>query len=193
MDRVAVYRRALTPTALWAGFVGVAGALIGVGFGPDSGVGFVWHWLVCGVVASIGALASVRREALRQKEPFCTPPSRRVARSVAPCVCAAAAGTLIYALAGAPGADGPWIFAAVWTIAYGCAAHAAGFFMPRGVTLMGWIFVGFGVAAFGAGWMSEFARARPVDFAHGVMGAGFGVLHLGYAVYLILTAGRHDS
>src|SRR2546425_11877951 len=61
-----------------------------------------------------------------------------------------------------------------WVVLYGCAFHAAGFFMPRGMKIFGWAFVigGCGLFAMGIpGWLP------PALYAHGVMGAFFGGLH----------------
>ncbi len=39
----------------------------------------------------------------------------------------------------------------IWVVLYGCAFHAAGFFMPRGMRLFGWAFVIGGCGLFAAG------------------------------------------
>ena len=75
--------------------------------------------------------------------------------------------------------------AALWIILYGCALHAAGFFMPRGMKLFGWAFVlgGCGIFALGdPGWLRS-----PSFYAHGIMGVFFGALHLAYGIYLCFT------
>ncbi|HEX9047311.1 MAG TPA: hypothetical protein VF988_09815, partial [Verrucomicrobiae bacterium] len=71
-----------------------------------------------------------------------------------------------------------------WALFYGCALHAAGFFMPRGVRWFGWIFIGLA-----GGILGCLLIARP-DFGlsgHWLMGFFFGVLHLIYGGYLYLT------
>jgi len=70
-----------------------------------------------------------------------------------------------------------------WVILYGCSIHAAGFFMPRGMKLFGWIFIVGGCARFAFGLPAE----PPSLLAHGIMGVFFGVLHLGYGIYLFFT------
>jgi hypothetical protein len=77
-----------------------------------------------------------------------------------------------------------------WVVLYGCAFHAAGFFMPRGMRLFGWIFVLGGCAVFALGipdW------GQPLDWAHGIMGVFFGGLHLAYGVYLYFTEQRRNE
>ena len=67
---------------------------------------------------------------------------------------------------------------------YGCALHAAGFFMPRGMKWFGWLFIGMACVA-----LLLLAIVQP-EFeinAHWLMGFFFGVLHLAYGAYLYLT------
>ena len=69
-----------------------------------------------------------------------------------------------------------------WIILYGCALHAAGFFMPRGMKIFGWAFVLGGCA------LAIFDWPGPLYvYAHGMMGFFFGALHLAYGVYLYFT------
>jgi hypothetical protein len=77
-----------------------------------------------------------------------------------------------------------------WVILYGCAFHAAGFFMPRGMRLFGWAFIIGGCALFALGLPD---RGRPLDWAHGLMGLFFGALHLAYGVYLYFTEQRRNE
>jgi hypothetical protein len=68
---------------------------------------------------------------------------------------------------------------------YGCALHAAGFFMPRGIRLFGWLFVlaGCGLAACRC-WAGGPLVLRQ---GHLLMGTVFGGAHLAYALYLYIT------
>ena len=78
----------------------------------------------------------------------------------------------------------------IWVVLYGCAFHAAGFFMPRGMKIFGWAFIigGCGLFAMGVpGW------ARPLEYAHGIMGFFFGGLHLAYGTYLYFTEQRRNE
>jgi hypothetical protein len=72
----------------------------------------------------------------------------------------------------------------IWILFYGCALHSAGFFMPRGIRLFGWIFIISSCCLFYAfvlGWV----KTEPN--AHWLMGFFFGVLHLAYGAYLYLS------
>ena len=75
--------------------------------------------------------------------------------------------------------------ALAWILCYGCALHAAGFFMPRGIKVFGWLFMGSACGlyyAFRASGIHHDATQ-----AHWLMGAFFGGLHLAYGGYLYLT------
>ena len=78
-----------------------------------------------------------------------------------------------------------WWLPPVWMILYGCAIHAAGFFMPRGIKLFGWIFVLAGCGLFLA--LSRSGGVPPMRWCHLIMGATFGGLHCAYGAYLYLT------
>jgi hypothetical protein len=77
-----------------------------------------------------------------------------------------------------------WLLVPGWMVLYGCALHAAGFFMPRGFKLFGWAFIGAG-CFLGAGLcLGGPPSAAGVNWA---MGALFGGSHLAYGVYLYFT------
>jgi hypothetical protein len=71
-----------------------------------------------------------------------------------------------------------------WVVLYGCALHAAGFFMPRGMKILGWAFVLGGTVLFEFGSPDGFSRT---DYAYAIMGFFFGIVHLAYGAYLYLT------
>jgi hypothetical protein len=77
------------------------------------------------------------------------------------------------------------LLAIVWITAYGCALHAAAFFMPRGMRLLGGIFVVSGIILLG-GYAYCPWLLKP-ESAHYLMGIFFGVLHLAYGTYLYFT------
>jgi len=77
-----------------------------------------------------------------------------------------------------------------WIILYGCAFHAAGFFMPRGMRLfgLGLHLGGCGLLALGIpDWLV------PGCYAHGLMGFFFGLLHLAYAFIFYFTEQRKNE
>jgi hypothetical protein len=84
-----------------------------------------------------------------------------------------------------------WFLAVFWTAIYGCALHAAGFFMQRGIRLFGWAFVIGGCAAFVAGFVRP--AWQSAEAAHYLMGMFFGVLHSAYGIYLYFTEKRRES
>jgi len=196
MERSALYRRALAPIMIFNGVVGLAAAGLGWGLKIGSPRGFILFWAGVGVVAVAGSFLLVRRQAIKESEPLWSPPTRRVAQAFLPPL---AAGLMIGAVAwvragsipGNPGdlSDIAWL-PLIWVVLYGCAFHAAGFFMPRGMKIFGWGFVvgGCGLLAAGtSGW------APPLEYAHGIMGLFFGGLHLAYGVYLRSTEGRRNE
>src|SRR5437660_8056531 len=89
-----------------------------------------------GAVALGGTLLLVRRQALRAGEALWSAPTRRVGQALLPSLfLGAIAGVLVWLQGGAD------LLPGVWVVLYGCALHAAGFFMPRGMRLFGWCFV----------------------------------------------------
>jgi hypothetical protein len=78
-----------------------------------------------------------------------------------------------------------------WVILYGCAIHAAGFFMARGMRLFGW---GMVVCGCGACLMAGlWAGLNLVAAAYFIMGLFFGLLHLAYGTYLYFTEKRRNE
>ena len=71
-----------------------------------------------------------------------------------------------------------------WVILYGCALHAAGFYMPRGMKILGWAFVLSGTTLFAFGIPDGLSRT---DYAYSIMGFFFGVMQLAYGIYLYFT------
>ena len=143
-----------------------------------------------------GSFLLVRRQALKESEPFWSPPTRRVTQAMLPpLVAGLIVGIIAFAAVGsAPDNVGLvmgmlWLPLA-WVVLYGCAFHAAGFFMPRGMKIFGWAFIigGCGLLALGIrDWPSRGL------YAHALMGFFFGALHLAYGVYLYFTEQRKNA
>jgi len=183
MERSAVYRRALAPVMTLTGVLGLAAALGGWLGKVASPRAFVVYWLLVSLAAIIGAFLLVRRQALKENEPFWSPPTRRVTQASLPPLSAGLILTVIALIAG--GVD-LGLLTVGWIILYGCALHAAGFFMPRGMKIFGWAFVLGGCVL--AAIAGKFAWRGPLYlYAHGMMGLFFGALHLAYGVYLYFT------
>jgi hypothetical protein len=178
MERSAIYRRALAPIMLFVGLAGVLAAAVGLIFHLDSPRAFGGFWLGTAFVAVTGAFLIARRQALKEHEPFWSPPTRRVTQALLPPL---TAGMCLGFVVGLGNAN---ILTFIWLLFYGCALHAAGFFMPRGVKLFGWIYIGLA-----CGCLLFLGIAQPdVELnAHWLMGFFFGVLHLAYGAYLYLT------
>ena len=196
MERSAVYRRALAPIMIYNGVVGLAAAGVGWRMGIGSPRGFILYWAAVSVIALTGSFLLVRRQALRESEPFWSPPTRRVSQAMLPALAAGLLiGALVLARAGlAPDVGGGlervlWL-PLLWVVLYGCGFHAAGFFMPRGMKLFGWGFIVGGCGLFAAG-LPE--CMQPSDYAHGIMGLFFGGFHLAYGVYLYFTERRGNA
>jgi hypothetical protein len=185
MERSAVYRRALAPIMLFAGIMGIAAAVTGLLFRLDSMVAFGTLWLGTAAIVVVGALLITRQQALKDKEPFWSPPTRRVVQALLPPLFAGMFLGVVFALlpGGGP-VDFTLLLPFLWALFYGLALHAAGFFMPRGVKWFGWIYIGLA-----CGVLCFFTVVQPdLDFsAHWLMGFFFGVLHLTYGAYLYLT------
>jgi hypothetical protein len=196
MERSALYRRALAPIMIFNGVVGLAAAGWGWGLGIDSPRMFILFWAGVSVVALTGSFLLVRRQAIKESEPFWSPPTRRVSQAFLPPLAAGLMiGAVVLVHAGSVSENDTkmpemlWL-PLLWIVLYGCAFHAAGFFMPRGMKVFGWAFVVGGCVLFAAGTPG---CVRPLDYAHGIMGVFFGVLHLAYGVYLYFTERRSNE
>jgi len=75
MERSAVYRRALAPIMTYNGAVGSAAAVLGCLLKIESPRAFILYWAAVGGVAVAGSFLLVRRQALRESEPFWSPPT----------------------------------------------------------------------------------------------------------------------
>jgi hypothetical protein len=181
MERSAVYRRALAPIMLFAGATGLTTMILGLCLGINSSRGFCGLWLGAAAVAVAGAFLLARRQAIKDREPFWSPPTRRVAQALLPPLLAGFCLGLLLLIFG-HGIE--LAVSLIWILFYGCALHAAGFFMPRGIKWFGWFFI------FSSCGLFYVFMLHWVDFEvdpHELMGFFFGILHLMYGAYLYLT------
>jgi hypothetical protein len=185
MERSALYRRALAPIMIVAGGMGLAAAIGTCFIKIEQPRNFSAFWLGVALVGAAASFLLVRRQALKEAEPFWSVPTRRVSRALLPAFLVGLVGGLVFLLNETLPPSANWFLAVFWTVMYGCALHAAGFFMQRGIRLFGWGFIVGGSIAFIAG----FARPdwQTAEAAHYVMGVFFGALHLAYGVYLYFT------
>jgi len=185
MERSAVYRRALAPVMIYNGVLGVAGGVLGWACRISSPQTFVGFWAAVGVLALTGSFLLVRRQALKEDEPFWSPPTRRVAQGLVPPLFAGSVAALLTLVCPAWDFVQPAALPAFWILLYGCALSAAGFFMQRGIKLLGWLFILCGCVLMATHCSS--AIQISIVAGHGVMGAVFGGLHLAYGLYLYFT------
>ncbi len=191
MERSAIYRRALAPIVLFLGALGVAAAGAGLLLHLETPRTFVVYWSCVGAVGVCAAYLMARQQALRAAESFWSAPTRRVTQALLPPLfvgfaCSAVAACVPDHESGAAGWAVP-----LWMVLYGCALHAAGFFMPRGMKLFGWLFILAGCAVGARFGVSHSVAAFPA--AHLVMGGSFGGLHLAYGLYLYFTEKRKNE
>jgi hypothetical protein len=199
MERSAVYRRALAPVMTANGVLGAVAAGVGLAARIRAPRAFAGYWMAVALAAVAGSFLLARRQALKEAEPFWSPPTRRVAQALLPPLfCGLALGLPLFAgqegLGGAAAA-GPGLFwlPLVWIALYGCSLHAAGFFMPRGMKLFGWALVLASGILGALRALGAFAWVEPWRFGHAVMGLVFGLAHLAYGVYLYFTERRGNE
>jgi hypothetical protein len=181
MERSAVYRRALAPIMLFAGALGVVAAAMGIVFHWDSETSFCALWFSTAAIVVTGAFFNTRRQAIRDGEALWSPPTRRVAQASLPPLFAGMVLGSVFTLVGLAN---PVILTFLWLFFYGCALHAAGFFMSRGMKVFGWIYIG--GASVILCLLAIFQDKIDLS-AHWLMGFFFGVLHLIYGTYLYAT------
>jgi hypothetical protein len=199
MERSAVYRRALAPTMVMLGLLGIVAGLAGYYLQIVDRSRFAFFWMGVGVAGLAGAYLQMRGQALKEREPFWSPPTKRVTLALTPALfvgamfglAAAQAPMLNYFISPSliVGEAGWWL-PAVWMLLYGCAIHAAGFFMPRGFKLFGWSYILAGCFVWAV--LSRLDHV-PLNLAHLLMAVVFGGPHLAYGLYLAITEKRREE
>src|SRR5579859_5141788 len=191
MERSAVYRRALAPIMTFSGSLGLAAGLVGWVAKIQAPQGFIGYWAGVGVAALTGSFLLVRRQALKESEPFWSPPTRRIAQGLMPALFTGSIAGLLSLICPTWDFLQPGSLPAFWMVLYGCALTAAGFFMHRGIKLLGWLFILCGCALMASHCQPSSAlwSAR----GHQAMGGVFGGLHLAYGIYLYFTEPRRDQ
>jgi hypothetical protein len=184
MERSAIYRRALAPIMIFAGVLGILAAAVGLHFHLDLLRTFMALWLSTAIIAVAGAFFIARRQAFKDKEVFWSPPTRRVAQALLPPFAVGICLSVLVLLPGESGSDLLRLVTAIWMLFYGCALHAAGFFMPRGIKIFGWFFI---ISSCSLFYVFVLGLVSIHFSSHWLMGFFFGGLHLAYGVYLYLT------
>ena len=192
MERASLYRRALAPIMLSAGMLGTLAAVAGLAGQLVTVRAFGVLWFSTASVAVIVAFLLARRQALKDHEPFWSSPTRRVTHALLPALTAGlCVGVGLMFSLGETAEKVNVLIALLWMLSYGCALHAAGFFMVRGIRWLGWIFIAGGCAVF-----LLLAVAQPelrAVHAHFLMGAFFGLLQVMYGGYLYATEKRKNA
>jgi|TARA_B100001741_G_C16451053_1_gene550424 hypothetical protein len=185
MEQASVYRRAMAPLAIIIGIFGLIAAGLAEVFGwvgPDY---FAGYWIVIAIFSVSAALLLIRIQALKSNEAFWSPPTRRVVNAMIPLLLAGL-GLGILEMINKPNVRTSVILAAHWMILYGGALHAAGFFMQRGIKLLGWIYIILGSFLLIFNELNVMPYLKE-DNAHWLMAFAFGIINLVYGFYLKLT------
>ncbi len=201
MERSALYRRALAPLMFLAGGAGLLGAAGGWLLPIELPRSFAVYWLGIAVVTLAFALVLVRRQALKESEPFWSPPARRVSQAFFPPMLAGLLITVAFLLGAGRArlAESMTFYAAnllafvwlpaLWLVLYGCGLRAAGFFLPRGMKLFGLLLVLGGCGLL----LLPFGQPPTSRTGHLAMGLFFGALHLAYGLYLSVTESHREK
>ncbi len=137
--------------------------------------GWLAVWLGEGLIAVTAALITMHYKAARLGTEILSVPGRRLFLGLLPAL--AAGGVLTVAVM----SEGPTrLLPGVWLVLYGVAVMQAGVFSVRAVPVMGAAFVLLGAIALPLPWV----------WANVVMGVGFGLLHIGFGVFI---AKRHGG
>jgi FtsH-binding integral membrane protein len=191
MERTALYRRALAPIMIVTGSMGLAASTIHR-FAPlDSNRNFSLFWMAVSLAGIIAAFLLVRRQALKDAEPFWSSPTRRVTEALIPGFLIGLVVGVVFASVGERMPQATPLLALLWIAIYGCALHAAGFFMERGIRMLG-TFLVLGACAIFAIIIASGPLPSSAT-AHHLMGIFFGALHLAYGIYLYFTEKRRNA
>jgi hypothetical protein len=146
-------------------------ALVAAAAASGTATGPAWMrvWLVEGFAAGVLAVATIALKARRLGMALDSGPMRKFALAFAPSL---AAGAILTAVLSARGLG--LLLPGLWLLLYGAAVVAAGALSVRVIPLMGLSFMLLGVAAL------VVAPAFPNVF----MAAGFGLLHVGFGIYI---------
>jgi hypothetical protein len=190
MERSAIYRRALAPVMTFTGSVGVVAACVAALLGIVSVPAFATYWMCVSLVAIAGDFLLVRRQALKEGEPFWSPPTRRVTQALLPPLFVGCIAGLFFMLWLGYSRD-TILLSMIWVLLYGCALHSAGFFMPRGIKLFAWAFL---LGASGLLLVFSMLSNWPLPkYGNVFMGSFFGVAQLAYGIYLYFTEQRKNE
>jgi hypothetical protein len=138
-----------------------------------------WNWIAtwlaeAGIAAGI-SVASMAIKSHAANAPLLTGPIRKLILSFSPAMMVGAVLTVVLAQRGLH-----TLLPGIWMLLYGAAVVSAGVYSVRSLPVMGAAFMSLGTVALVA----------PASWATGLMVAGFGVLHIGFGVWI---ARRHGG
>ena len=188
MERSALYRRALAPIMMLCGALGTTAGIVGYFLKFEAGRSFLVFWGSTAGLALLGSFLLVRRQALKDAEPFWSMPTRRVAQALLPPFVIAFFFS-VFAFDPEKVLSTPLFLVNLWLLLYGCALHAAGFFISPGFQRLAWLFCTAGMVLFLWLWF----RATDTPSPSLLMGVSFGGLHLAAGVYLYFTEKRKNA
>jgi hypothetical protein len=194
MECSAIYRRALAPVMSVVGITGIVAGILGASLDFETARYFTAFWIAAALVCLTEAFLMIRRQAVKDLEPFWSPPTRRVAQAASPAFFAGLAAGVVFFILDVTEQQHLLLLIPIWMVLYGLAMHAAGFFMPRGFGVFGWGFIWCGLAVLGC-LIYLFRPASTFvlpDFpvANAAMGGLFGGGHAVYGFYLYFTEKR---
>ena len=190
MERSALYRRALAPIMLFAGSVGLLAGIVALLLHVENIRVFGTLWLGVAAITVAGAFLLARRQSLKDREPFWSLPTRRVAQALMPPLTVGLVVSVLVIAAASSRSKADVALPILWMLCYGCALHAAGFFVPRGFRLLGWFFILCACGVFCTLFLP--APQRNAAAANIVMGVFFGLVHLVYGTCLYFTEKQKD-
>jgi hypothetical protein len=188
MERASVYRLSLAPISIIVGILGILAAAIADGLHWGEERSFAGYWMAVGVIVGGISMILIRRQALKEGEEFISSPAKRVAQSMMPLFAAGLGFGVIELFLPVDDRDSIQL-AGLWMISYGGGIHAAGFFMRRGLKLLGWIFI---ISGFVCVTINSLGKVDG-SIAHWIMGGVFGLGNLLYGIYLKVTAEPLDA
>ena len=207
MERSALYRRALAPIMTTAGGLGILAAIVGWFLRIESETTLIAYWYGVALLGLTGSLLLVRRQAIKNSEPFWSPPTRRVAHALLPALTVGfLLGLWVFVIFAGPSVGDPPAgesddagvlvgLVAIWAILYGCGLHAAGFFTSRGLRHFGWVFIAAGNVILAWLFLMNGSSIPVIHWwhSHVLMGVLFGGLQLAYGIYLFLTGEEQNE
>jgi hypothetical protein len=191
MERAALYRRAMGPVLLVVGLTGIVAGIVGMSLTHRPALPAVGYWLVVAALCVAEACWMIRLQAIRQREKFWSSPMRRIVQAVLPPFLTGLLASLPFAGLDLEPNQAALFILPGWMVLYGIGMHAAGFFMPRGFKLFGWLFILSGLLIFGGLLLLAQNDGRFSNMGvHALMGLFFGGGHLAYGLYLHFTEKR---